>query len=186
MLKNIQGNKYKVGIRYRTNYNAFKSYDASSMKKHDGFQCGTCDNILSFNGFNHSIQSSNVCLLVMIHTKRTHVRWSSNPIKVYKWNFISFVPNVASIEIVANLWKSGKMTFTFLKWGLGSPPRLPKLQSSIIGVKTPHIEIFFISLKNYRSVDVENGLAWAIWTFAAQVMTKRKVGNQTGSLTPDH
>jgi hypothetical protein len=51
------------------------------------------------------------------------------------------------------------MTFTFPKWGLGSPPRLPKLQSSIVGVKTPFLEAFFISLKNYQSVDVENGIA---------------------------
>jgi hypothetical protein len=41
-------------------------------------------------------------------------------------------------------------------------------------------------LEIYRSLDVENGLAWAIWTFATQVMAKRKVGSQTGSLTPDH
>jgi hypothetical protein len=27
------------------------------------------------------------------------------------------------------------------------------------GVKTPHIEAFFISLKNYQSVDVKNVLA---------------------------
>jgi hypothetical protein len=33
---------------------------------------------------------------------------------------------------------------------------------------------------------VENGLAWTIWTFVAQVITKRKVGSQIGSLTPDH
>jgi hypothetical protein len=72
-------------------------------------------------------------------------------------------------------WKSGRMTFT-----------LSKLQSSITGVKTPRIEVFFISLESYRSVDAENGLAWAIWTFAAQVMTKRKVESQIGSLTPDH
>jgi hypothetical protein len=51
------------------------------------------------------------------------------------------------------------MTFTFLKWGLGSPPGLLKLQSSIVGVKTPRIEVFFISLKSYQSADVENGLA---------------------------
>jgi hypothetical protein len=36
------------------------------------------------------------------------------------------------------------------------------------------------------SVDVENGLALAIWTSIAQVMGKRRVGSQTGSLTPDH
>jgi hypothetical protein len=30
--------------------------------------------------------------------------------------------------------------------------------SGIVGVKTPCLEAFFISLKNYQSVDVENGL----------------------------
>jgi len=50
------------------------------------------------------------------------------------------------------------MTFTFLKWGLGSPPRLPKLQSSIAGVKTLGHEALFISLESYRSVNVKNDL----------------------------
>jgi hypothetical protein len=50
------------------------------------------------------------------------------------------------------------MTLTLLKWGLESPLRLPKLQSLIVGVKTPHLEAFFISLESYQSVDVENGL----------------------------
>jgi hypothetical protein len=59
------------------------------------------------------------------------------------------------------------MTFTLPKWGLGSPPRLPKLQSRIAGVKTPCIGVFFISLESYESVNVENELAWAIWTFIA-------------------
>jgi len=56
-------------------------------------------------------------------------------------------------------WKSVKMTLTFPKWGLGSPPGLSKFQSLIVGVKTPCIEMFFILLESYRSVDVENGLA---------------------------
>ncbi len=51
------------------------------------------------------------------------------------------------------------MTFTLPKWGLGSPPGLPKLQSSIAGVKTPCLEAFLISLESYQNVDVENGLA---------------------------
>ncbi len=55
--------------------------------------------------------------------------------------------------------ESVRMRLTLSKWGLGSPPRLPKLQSSITGVKTPCIGAFFISFKNYGSVDVENGLA---------------------------
>jgi len=50
------------------------------------------------------------------------------------------------------------MTLTFLKWGLGSPSRLPILQSPITKVKIPRLEAFFISLENYQSVDVENGL----------------------------
>jgi len=72
------------------------------------------------------------------------------------------------------------------KLGLGNPPRLPKLQSSITGVKTPCIGVFFISLENYRSVDVENGFACLIWTSTTQVMAKRKARSQTGSLTFDH
>jgi len=35
-------------------------------------------------------------------------------------------------------------------------------------------------------VDVQNDLALVIWTSAPQVMGKRRVGSQTGSLTPDH
>jgi hypothetical protein len=77
------------------------------------------------------------------------------------------------------------MKLTPPKLGLGSPLRLPNFQSSIIGVKTPCIGVFFISLESYCSVDVENGFAWAIWTSVTQVMAKRRVGSQTGSLTPD-
>ncbi len=50
------------------------------------------------------------------------------------------------------------MTLTLSKWGLGSPPGLPKLQGLISTIKTPCLEAFFISLESYRSVDVENGL----------------------------
>jgi hypothetical protein len=78
------------------------------------------------------------------------------------------------------------MTLTFPKWGLGSPPGLSKLQSWIVGVKTPRIRVFFISLESYENVNVENELAWAIWKFAAQAMCKRRAGSQTGNLTPDH
>jgi hypothetical protein len=81
---------------------------------------------------------------------------------------------------------SVRIKLTFLNLGLGSLPGLPKFQSSIVGVKTPCIRVFFISLESYWSVDVKNGFAWAIWTSATQVMTKRKAGNQTTSVTPDH
>jgi hypothetical protein len=78
------------------------------------------------------------------------------------------------------------MKFRLSKLGLGSPSGLPKIQSSIAKVKTPCIGVFFISLESYGILDVENGLAWAIWTFVAQVMTKRRAESQIGSLTPDH
>ncbi len=51
------------------------------------------------------------------------------------------------------------MKLTLPKWELESPPGLPKLQSLIVGVKTPHIGVFFILLENYQILDVENALA---------------------------
>jgi hypothetical protein len=41
-------------------------------------------------------------------------------------------------------------------------------------------------LENYWSVDVQNGLAWPIWTSVTQVMAKTKVRSQSGNLTLDH
>jgi hypothetical protein len=66
------------------------------------------------------------------------------------------------------------MRLTFPNWGLGHQSGLPKLQSSIVGVKTPRLRVFFISLESYWSVDVENGLALAIQKSAAQVMAKKR------------
>jgi hypothetical protein len=54
---------------------------------------------------------------------------------------------------------SVRMKLTFPKVGTWSPPGLPKTQSLIAGVQTPHIEVFFIPLKRFWSVDVQNGLA---------------------------
>ncbi len=68
------------------------------------------------------------------------------------------------------------MKLTLPKWGLGSPLGLPKLQSLIVGDKTPRIGVFFISLESYWSLNVENGLAWAIWTSVVQVMAKKRLG----------
>jgi hypothetical protein len=80
-------------------------------------------------------------------------------------------------------WKDDSLT---PKMGTWESPRLLKLQNSIAGVKTPCIEAFFILLESYRSVNVKNGLAWTIWTFVAQVMTKRKAKSQIGNLTLNH
>jgi hypothetical protein len=71
---------------------------------------------------------------------------------------------------------SVRMKLTFPKLGLGSLLGLLKLQSSIIGVKTPCIGVFFISLESYQSVVVENGFAWAIWTSQHKLWQKERPG----------
>jgi hypothetical protein len=74
-----------------------------------------------------------------------------------------------------------RMKLTFPKVGTWSLLRLLKIQSLNVGVKTPHIEVFFIPLEMSWNVDVQNGLAWAIWTYAPQVMLGKKglkVGNR--------
>jgi len=106
-------------------------------------------------------------------------------------SFISCSTYYSMCKIIKNdkcffKWKSVRIRLTLPKWGFGSPLGLLKFQSSIVGVKTPCIETFFISLENYQSVDVENGLAWAIWTSVAQVMAKRKLGSEIGNSIPDH
>jgi hypothetical protein len=72
------------------------------------------------------------------------------------------------------------------KVGSWSPPGLLKTQSSIARVKSPCIWTLLASLERSWSVDVQNGLAWTIWTSAAQVMSKRRAESQTSSLTRDH
>jgi len=42
--------------------------------------------------------------------------------------------------------------------------------------------MFLVSLKSSWSVDIENGLALAIWTFVAQVMGKRRAGSDSQPL----
>jgi len=81
---------------------------------------------------------------------------------------------------------SVRMKLTPPKVGSWSPPRLLKIQSSSSRVKTPRIEVLFISMERSWSVDAQNGFTCAIWTFVAQVMGKRKAGSQTGNLIPDH
>jgi hypothetical protein len=81
---------------------------------------------------------------------------------------------------------SVRMHLTLPKVGKWSPPWLPKTQKTIWGVKSPCLYAFFISMERSWSVDAQNGLAWAIWTFVAQVMGKRGARSQTVSLTLDH
>jgi hypothetical protein len=81
---------------------------------------------------------------------------------------------------------SVRMRLTLPKVGTWSPLGLPQFQSSTTEGKTLCLNVFFILLERPWSVDVENGLAWAIWTSIAEVMVERRAGSQIGSLTPDH
>jgi len=81
---------------------------------------------------------------------------------------------------------SVRSPLTLSKMGLRSPPGLLKTQSAIAGVKTHCIEVLFIPLERSWSVDVQNGLTWAIWTSAARVMVKGRARSQINNLTPDH
>ncbi len=53
---------------------------------------------------------------------------------------------------------SVRLPFALPKMRLGSPQGLLKIQSSIAGVKTLCIKMFFILLERSPSVDVQNGL----------------------------
>jgi len=78
------------------------------------------------------------------------------------------------------------MTLTLPKMGTWESFGIPETSKLNCQGQTPCLEVFFISLEKYQSVDVENGLAWAICTSTAQVMGKRKARSQTGNLTPNH
>jgi len=94
--------------------------------------------------------------------------------------------NKASYLSQPHFEASVRMRLTLPKVGTWSPPRLSQLQSLIAEVKTPRLEVFCILLERPWSVDVENGLAWAIWTSTAQVMVKRRAESQIDNLTSDH
>jgi hypothetical protein len=62
-------------------------------------------------------------------------------------------------------------------------PECSELDSK--GQNTSHWGVLS-SLERSWNIDIENALAFSIWTSVAQVMGKRRAGSQTGSLTPDH
>jgi hypothetical protein len=72
------------------------------------------------------------------------------------------------------------------KMGTGESFRTPKNSEFDCKGQTPRLEVFLIPLERSWSVNVENDLAWAIWTFVTQIMDEKRAENQTSSLTPDH
>jgi hypothetical protein len=86
------------------------------------------------------------------------------------------------ITLLLEEWEDDFRTLEMGTWEFARI--LEILEFNFRGQNTSHWGVFYIIEKLSKS-KVENGLAWAIWTSATQVMTKRKVKSQT-SLTPDH
>jgi hypothetical protein len=100
---------------------------------------------------------------------------------IFKTNFFGIRLTVATL-----LWESVTMKLTFPKMGTWESSRtLETLESNCKSQNTLHWSVIYIIGKILK-LDVENGLAWAIWTSLAHVMAKRRVESQNGSLTPDH
>jgi hypothetical protein len=91
-----------------------------------------------------------------------------------------------SFYVATPLWPSVGVKPNTPKVGDLESSGTPKCLEFDNKAQKPHIEVFLVSSESSRSVDIENGLALAIWTSVAQVMGKRRAGSQTGSLTPDH
>jgi hypothetical protein len=72
------------------------------------------------------------------------------------------------------------------KWDLGVLQDSQKFKAWLQGSKHFALRRYLYHWKRSWSIDVQNGLAWAIWTYVAQVMVERRVGSQTGNLTLDH
>jgi hypothetical protein len=114
------------------------------------------------------------------HYKMTFITNEGNVVWAQEWT--TYIAKISQ----PHFGLSVRMKLTFPKVGTWSPPRLLKIQSLIAGVKTPRIEVFFISLESSWSVDVQNGLAWPFWTSTAEVMGKRRAGSQIANLIPNH
>jgi hypothetical protein len=96
-------------------------------------------------------------------------------------------PNFGNFSVATPLWPSvGVKPNTWKSWGFGVLRDSRMFRARQQGANTPRIGVFLVSLESSWNVDIENGLALAIWTSSAQVMGKRRAGSQTGSLTPDH
>jgi hypothetical protein len=121
-------------------------------------------------------QPTYLCTRAYLHTCTTYILTHlftyylpTHPLAYLLTHSLARPPTIAT-----PLWPSVRMKLTLPKLGSSSPPGLPKTQSFIAGVKTPHIGVFLVSLKRSWNLDVQNGLAWAIWTSIAHVMGKRR------------
>jgi hypothetical protein len=66
------------------------------------------------------------------------------------------VENKTIATLLLEEWEDDSQTFETGTWESAGTPKTSEFD---FGVKTPRIEAFFISLKIYQNVDVENELA---------------------------
>jgi hypothetical protein len=100
---------------------------------------------------------------------------------VFKKFAIVTTPLWPSVGVKPNTWKS---------WGFGVLRDSWMFRARQQGPKNLAFGVFLVSLERSWNIDIENGLALVIWTFATQVIGKRRAGKQKNSradsLTPDH
>jgi len=80
-------------------------------------------------------------------------------LKIFYTQFTQIKPPIPWL-LQPHFVASVRRKFTLPKVGIGSPPGLPQLQSSIIEGKTPRLEVFFTLLERSWSVDLQPKL----WT----------------------
>jgi hypothetical protein len=83
--------------------NAHNSCGVLSTMKQEDFHSSMCDKSFVLSGVNHFTKSSHFYLFVMIQAISIPMWCAPKTINLNKWNFTSFVPNVASIKITP-LW----------------------------------------------------------------------------------
>ncbi len=118
-------------------------------------------------------------MLQKLKKNKLYANQTKNEFASSKMDFLGHVLPREGVMSQPHFEASVRMRLTLPTMETWSPPGLPKLHSSIARVKTPRLEVFFIPLERSWSVDVDNGFAWAIWTFAAQVMVERRAESQT-------
>jgi hypothetical protein len=131
----------------------------------------------------------------MYHTKifMTYMWWPTTLCILFNTHFfythkqLKTQTNTHMSTVATPLWPSvGVKPNTWKSWGFGVLRDSRTFKARQQGSKHLALRRFLVSLKRSWNVDIENGLALVIWTFAAQVMGKRRARSQTGSLTPDH
>jgi hypothetical protein len=108
---------------------------------------------------------------------------SKSPFSVFSPSSLCFWTSwPCSMFVATPLWgKCEDETHTPKSGNLKSSGTLKNLELDFKGQNTSHWGVL-CTLERSWSVDVKNGLAWAIWTSTTQVMVERRARSQTAKL----